>query len=88
VTAIYKPGDTLFERTNAVGKDRRLRRIVREWVVLSVFVDADFTDGDRPIQILTLRAWTDDRAIYQALMDVEVDSRVEAGTWAAERPTS
>ena len=79
---VYEPGDELFERCTYVTEDHRATPIVRTWTVLSVVLDPLYQDDHgKPLQVVTLRAFTPQRAIYKAEIAPFLDIAVEHGTW-------
>lgn len=82
MSTVYKPDDELFERCTYIGKDYRATPIVRAWTVLSVVLDPLYKDEyDQPLQVVTLRAFTPERALYKAEIAPFLDIAVSHGTW-------
>ena len=73
---VYEPGDKLFERALEVGSDHRATPVIRTWTVLSVVDDPEYLgEDDRPLQVVTLRAFASKGALYEAEIAPYVETR-------------
>jgi hypothetical protein len=85
---VFSVGDVLYERANVV-RTGRLKRIVREWVVLSTMVDPGILDSDgAPILVVTLRAFNARKtwADYAAKASWQIADLIDCGTWSRTKP--
>lgn len=87
MTTVYNVGDILYERGKEAAGPGRIRNAVHEWTVLSVVLDADYTDEEgRPLQVVTLRKFVGARAVYLADLAELIDIKANHGTWSREKP--